>query len=870
MKRFRFDRWIKALVMFFSVVTSPMVRSYTLAIEPEIFWVARWGIGLTKIDGEFKTPGPAMSAAITRYQASACRVKDDGSTECYSAGPVQADGYKINGFFQRYYSLAINEPQRENTFAAIAEVGMRCPIIYRGPAQGFGEALLRSSSSSEGPISYCEVIVPDTQSCSDCHSVGNPIHPGTGQKFQVESDYVGGPSGLAFQRTYRSDVGYFSSVINERWIDSSIKPESTRCFVGYAYDALGALREKCFNITKNPDIGNRQASIWKTAEGRVKTFDKSGSGIAPSSTDMPERVVLIPDQQLSVYSGGSKISVFDADGRLVRTVNIDGTQSQSFSYGSQSASVPGPSVVSDAFGRKLSFTYAEGRLSAIETPGGKSLKYFYDTLGNLERVEFPDGHAKQYKYDLASVNSGGNCAAGAPGNPVTNLLTAVIDESGQQFASYSYDCSGKALSTSHAGNVLRYDISYDGDRREVKDPLGTKRSIYYQTVGATPWPAATSQPNPASPNTSATSEVQYDGAANIVSETDYSGNRSCFAYENSRKLRTVSIRGLTSGSNCYYFLNSQDYLPANVAKTSVRWHPDWALPIAVAEPLRITYLSFNGQPDPISGGVVSCAPGSATLPGGKPIAVLCKRTERETSDGNGVSGFNASIVLDSIAREWSYTYNQFGQILTETSPGGAITTYAYYSESSDSRTSGDLKSITNALGQTAIFNAYDKDGRVLTHTEPTGLVNTYQYDPRGRLTRAQRGGEATTFTYTASGQLASASLASGYATSYTYDAAQRLTGWSDNRGASASYTLDGMGNRVAESITDAQGQAAWTVARTINSLNRVESITIGSAATGTLSTTGYGYDANGDLIRSTETVGGASRSTTLALDACGA
>ncbi|SDE04801.1 RHS repeat-associated core domain-containing protein [Paracidovorax valerianellae] len=156
---------------------------------------------------------------------------------------------------------------------------------------------------------------------------------------------------------------------------------------------------------------------------------------------------------------------------------------------------------------------------------------------------------------------------------------------------------------------------------------------------------------------------------------------------------------------------------------------------------------------------------------------------------------------------------------------------------------------------------------MLTHTEPTGLVNTYQYDPRGRLTRAQRGGEATTFTYTASGQLASASLASGYATSYTYDAAQRLTGWSDNRGASASYTLDGMGNRVAESITDAQGQAAWTVARTINSLNRVESITIGSAATGTLSTTGYGYDANGDLIRSTETVGGASRSTTLALDA---
>lgn len=79
-----------------------------------------------------------------------------------------------------------------------------------------------------------------------------------------------------------------------------------------------------------------------------------------------------------------------------------------------------------------------------------------------------------------------------------------------------------------------------------------------------------------------------------------------------------------------------------------------------------------------------------------------------------------------------------------------------------------------------------------------------------------------------------------------------------------------MGNRINESITDAQGQAAWTVARTINSLNRVESVTIGSAATGTVSTSGYGYDANGDLVRSTETVGAPAAAPRSGWMPCGA
>ncbi|WP_284415329.1 RHS repeat-associated core domain-containing protein [Acidovorax sp. SUPP3334] len=262
---------------------------------------------------------------------------------------------------------------------------------------------------------------------------------------------------------------------------------------------------------------------------------------------------------------------------------------------------------------------------------------------------------------------------------------------------------------------------------------------------------------------------------------------------------------------------------AQARTTSTEWHPQWRLPVKVTEAGRETSYTYDSLGNALT------------------------QTIKDTS------------VTPAVSRTWTWTYHPTGLVASETEPNGAVSSFTYDS-------AGNLTQATNALGQSSLYT-HDAAGRVLTHTAPTGLVSTYQYDLRGRLTRVQRGDEATVFTYRPTGQVVTASTPAGYQITYTYDAAQRLTGWSDNRGASASYTLDGMGNRINESITDAQGQAAWTVARTINSLNRVESVTIGSAATGTLSTTGYGYDANGDLIRSTETVGGASRSTTLGLDA---
>jgi len=142
---------------------------------------------------------------------------------------------------------------------------------------------------------------------------------------------------------------------------------------------------------------------------------------------------------------------------------------------------------------------------------------------------------------------------------------------------------------------------------------------------------------------------------------------------------------------------------------------------------------------------------------------------------------------------------------------------------------------------------HDAAGRVLTQTEANGLVTRYGYDARGRLLSETRGSETTAYTYTPTGQLASATLPSGYQVSYGYDAAQRLVSAQDNRGAVITYTLDAAGNRTREEVKDSGGNIALATTRVVNQLNRVTAI---QGALG--QTTTLGYDANGELVSQTD------------------
>uniref|UniRef100_UPI001404DA6F RHS repeat protein n=1 Tax=Variovorax sp. GV025 TaxID=3450240 RepID=UPI001404DA6F len=199
-------------------------------------------------------------------------------------------------------------------------------------------------------------------------------------------------------------------------------------------------------------------------------------------------------------------------------------------------------------------------------------------------------------------------------------------------------------------------------------------------------------------------------------------------------------------------------------------------------------------------------------------------------------------------RSWTYTAE--GLVATQTAPNGGITSYTY-----DAR--GNVLTKSNPLGHVTTYT-YDMANRVLSQKDPNGLLTSYAWDARDRLVTQTVGGLTTSFSYKVYGAVETVTLPTGLVLNYSYDAAHRLTGWSNNRGESGTYTLDGMGNRTTEQVKDSAGGVAWTMARTVNSINRVSTETEGSNQT-----SAFGYDANGELTSYTN---GLNQTTQYGLD----
>lgn len=465
-------------------------------------------------------------------------------------------------------------------------------------------------------------------------------------------------------------------------------------------------------------------------------------------------------------------------------------------------------------GWTMHFTHtANGLIASATNHFGRSAQFNYLSEGNTS-VTTPSGGTVYYTFD----NLGRIHGVRAPDNSVKryvyedgrfpSAVTGIFDEAGNRLTTYAYDDQGRAVLSTLALNADKTTIlypTYTGGPTGIVDGLGTLRNYGYQVTSGRLAVVNSSAPS-LEGSEDASSRVQ-DPNGLITSETDFRGVATQYTWDAPRHLpRTISEAAGTTDERV----------------TTYQWHSSLRLPTRVTEPRRSTTSTYDSQGNRLS------------------------LTVTDTG------------VTPEVARTWHRSYNTQGMVATSTEPNGAVTSYMYNS-------AGNLTQATNALGQIDSYS-YDAAGRAISYVSASGLATTYQYDLRGRLTRLQRGDDVTVYTYRPTGQVATASTPPGYVVTYQYDAAHRLTGWSDNRGASASYTLDNMGNRVNEVVANAQGQTAWELARTINSLNRVETITIGTPGTGSLASTRHGYDANADLISTTQTVAGAEQTTTLGLD----
>ena len=592
-------------------------------------------------------------------------------------------------------------------------------------------------------------------------------------------------------------------------------------------------------------VGNGTLVNVARGSGDWTSFLQSGTGFNPVGAQINDQLTKTA-QGFSYRDAASQvIEEYNARGMLIKVTALDG---RSLAVARTTLDAPGeatpdeglPLSLTDHFGRRWTFEYtrmgadSRSRASAIVDPGGRRVVIGYGANEQISRVEWPDGTAQQMLYERSDLNW---------------ALTGYLDESSVRAGTYGYDGQGRAISSERALGLDKYIASWDEAPRlstkywtdpasgvdwldhllqppkglKVQLPNGQVQELQSTTsFGTSMWTAKTQAPGAGSAQ--ATTSRVLDDHMNVTRLDDFNGNRSCMSYDAVRNLETVRVEGLTPATDCSAVTGT---LPAGARKVSTQWHPDWRVATKTAEPRRITTLVYNGQPDPFNGGAIAnCAPASALLPDGKPIAVLCKRVEQATTDETGALDFNATAQSGVAARTTSWTYNAVGQVLTEKNPlGKVVVTNVYYADTTADHTMGDLQSTSNVLGHLTQFPRYNAYGQPLEMVDSNGISTAYAYDTRQRLLSTTTQGAVTGYEYWPTGLLKKTTQPDNSFANYEYDDAHRLVAVADSLGNRIEYTLDASGNRTQELAKDPQGTLQRTMGRVYDALSRAQQTT---------------------------------------------
>jgi YD repeat-containing protein len=778
------------------------------------------------------------------------RVTMDWAETIYHGGTVEGYLTEAEKRFELSYKTSCTEPSvRLWTSGQLIKRRLVCPSYTR-----FMDNKCVPVTEIEWHASKGANMGPD---CSKC-DVGEPINPATGNMWHIEKDYaVAQPAGsaLAIKRVYNSKPALKDGVpirsFGVGWThqydsflrQTAILPNfiSIKCF--RRNDTYEEFCEAPPYVTTNLPDG----VVVTRGDGKSYVFHHMGTQWS-GAADTNDRLSAVLDSSQSmvvswvyVSANGDTTERFDANGLLLSITARNGS-SQRLTYSTGQTNdtnvfrfpadapvcavvQPGATLpanrllcVTDDAGRQLHFNYDEkGRVTAVTDPSGQTSTYEYDgpnsgcfptnptskacAANNLTKVTYPDGKSRAYIYNESNRINGGNACSYQPpsvdgfGN-MFNSMTGLIDENGVRHISWTYNCYANAVSSQLAGGVNKVELSYSiyannwgttSVSHTVGDPAAPQVTsasfVFLSTLGVSRnW-----RINTPCVECGSIASREYDVNGNEKSATKFDGSVTTYTYDLSRNLELTRVEA--SGT-------------ALSRMVSTTWHPVFRFPAQVAEPKRITTFTYDARGN------------------------LLTRSEQATSDLTGAAGFSATPV--GVARTWTYTYTSTGKVASATGPRTDVvdvTTYEY-------DTSGNLVTVTNALGHVTTLSNYDVHGRAGQINSPNGTIMTLAYNVRGWLASrtVAHGGtsETTSYEYDGVGQVKKVTLPDQSFLLYTYDNAHRLTGVADNIGNRVNYTLDLTGNRTAETVTDASGTLTRKVARIFNTLNQATQVTGGT------------------------------------------
>jgi len=475
--------------------------------------------------------------------------------------------------------------------------------------------------------------------------------------------------------------------------------------------------------------------------------------------------------------------VFNARGELTQEIDRNGY----FTYLSYLNDVL--STVTDPAGRTLTFSYTGDQITGISDSSGRNVVFQYDANGNLSSAQDVGGGITTFGYD-------GNHLLQTITDPNLGVVTNV------------YDSAGRVTSQTDAMN-RKSTMSYVGNQVTATDASGHATVHVYEnnelvsetrgsgTPQASTWTyaydSATLGAKTVTDPNNHPSVSTYDGAGNLLTETDALQRQSIYTYNSMNEVLTAKDPLNVTTTNTYdtngNLIQTSRPLAGTSQMATTIYHYDPAQPgdmIQMTDPDNKvwtysydTYGNRNRTVDPL---------GNTTTFVYDSVGRI---TSRVAPNGNVAGG-------NSTAFTTGYTYNAFGDMLTQTDPLLHTTTYKYDGNR-------NLTKVIDPNNHTTIYG-YDLDNEQTIISRADNSVLTTDFNPDGTMLDQKDGKNSAILTFGYNSQL-------------------RLTSTTDALGNITSYIYDGAGNKVAKQQPGGN-----------------------CAATPTTGCTTYGYDAGNQLI----------------------
>jgi RHS repeat-associated protein len=696
------------------------------------------------------------------------------------------------------------------------------------------------------------------------------------------------PRGETTTYTYNDD----DQVVLETEAANSTTP-ANRLTKQFRYDGDGLLTSSCDPRgiwTINAYNGDGQLAST-TVDGTAQTlYQHDGDGNVVKVTDPDGNVTLNTyDNQnrltVTTTGGSTTQSVYDANGNVVDSINaLDGDTHNVFN------------ALGNMISSTVDFGGAHPETTLFQYDGDNNLTmrtspppdpstapivttFAYDALNRqitetfaststiplISRTAYNPDDQVTDTIDPAGVDTHKTYSA------LAQLLTTTAAYGTQpEQTTYTYNDDGALLTSTDAAGVLtQYTVD---DLNRLIGTLGTVNDLTTESLDADGNVLSTSEP--LQEITSAT----YNNLGQQVISTDSSNQPTYTTYDDNGNVLTVQDPNHNITTFTYDDLgNKKSMTDTFQHTTSYDYNAAGQLTSQIDRDGRTTTINYNDE-----GQVVS-----ETKTGGGATDNLAFGYD---GDGNLLTASNN-------AGTYTYTYNGYGELATQSDPNGIKLSYEYDSD-------GDVISLVDTLGGT-VTSTYNSDGMLSHRTLTTGagsigvnfgynsdnepislsrlagttiVANTiYGYDGEGRLRTLQHSGAGSgsieSFAYSLDQDSRLYNLtdttASGTTnTPYLYDATNQLTtdgsifhsydnngnrtdpGYSPGAGnqlltdGTWNYHYDYEGNRISK-VSIANGDA-WTY--TYDNDNHLTTAVHKDSSGNLLETVDYRYDVFGNLL----------------------